>query len=80
VAAVAGFGAGGDWIEHGKTERSTRGDGQKGGFAKHGTLLCDPRGIVELPIHALVVRTWQKVQRMPGALPARFKSSKAVIN
>jgi hypothetical protein len=42
--ATAVHGAGRGRGKHGKAERSARGDGQKCGLTKHGTLLCDPFG------------------------------------
>jgi hypothetical protein len=46
MAATTAHGAGRRRGKHGKAERSARGDGQKGRFAKHGNLLWDPCGIV----------------------------------
>ena len=62
IHTIAAFGAGDAGVEHCKAERSARGDGQEDGLAKHGTLLCDPRGIVKSPIRALVGWPLRQVQ------------------
>jgi hypothetical protein len=45
-----------------KAERSARSDGQQCRLPKHSVLLCDPLGIDESPIRALVGWLFQKVQ------------------
>ena len=42
AAVMTTLGAGQRRVQQCKAERSGRSDGQKGGFTKHGSLLCDP--------------------------------------
>src|SRR5581483_10118703 len=75
----AAVSAGGNRIERDKAERGAGGDGQKGRFAKHGTLLPILKGSFDFAFTHWSGSCGQRF-RSQSVLPTRFQGSLAVVN